>query len=125
LAANEPPQPPYVLLFEEAAPGAMPLLISVDGRGALPLFDSVEKAQDFVDSTDFGSDWKPIEVSGAGLLTVLETYRGQVEYVALNPPPAEEGGGMRVEMGSLEELIEAYGASREDDLFDLGSFGQN
>jgi hypothetical protein len=125
LAANEPPQPPYVLLFEEAAPGAMPLLISVDGRGALPLFDSAEKAQDFVDSTDFGSDWKPIEVSGAGLLTVLETYRGQVEYVALNPPPAEEGGGMRVEMGSLEELIEAYGASREDDLFDLGSFGQN
>jgi hypothetical protein len=124
LAANEPPQPPYVLLFEEAAPGAMPLLISVDGRGALPLFDSAEKAQDFVDSTDFGSDWKPIEVSGAGLLTVLETYRGQVEYVALNPPPAEEGGGMRVEMGSLEELIEAYGASREDDLFDLGSFGQ-
>jgi hypothetical protein len=124
LAANEPPQPPYVLLFEEAAPGAMPLLISVDGRGALPLFDSVEKAQDFVDSTDFGSDWKPIEVSGAGLLTVLETYRGQVEYVALNPPPAEEGGGMRVEMGSLEELIEAYGASREDNLFDLGSFGQ-
>ncbi len=125
MAANEPPQPPYVLLFEEAAPGAMPLLISVDGRGALPLFDSAEKAQDFVDSTDFGSDWKPIEVSGAGLLTVLETYRGQVEYVALNPPPAEEGGGMRVEMGSLEELIEAYGASREDDLFDLGSFGQN
>jgi hypothetical protein len=124
LAANEPPQPPYVLLFEEAAPGAMPLLISVDGRGALPLFDSAEKAQDFVDSTDFGSDWKPIEVSGAGLLTVLETYRGQVEYVALNPPPAEEGGGMRVEMGSLEELIEAYGASREDNLFDLGSFGQ-
>jgi hypothetical protein len=32
---------------------------------------------------------------------------------------------MQVEMGGLEELIEAYGASREDDLFGLGGFGQN
>jgi hypothetical protein len=125
MTANEPPQPPYVLLFEEAAPGAVPLLVSVDDRRALPLFDSAEKAQDFVDSTDFGPDWKPVEVSGAGLLAVLETCRGQVEYVALNPPPAREGGGMQVEMGGLEELIEAYGASREDDLFGLGGFGQN
>ena len=125
MAANEPPQPPYVLLFEEATPGAVPLLISVGDRGALPLFDSSEKAQAFVTSTDFGPDWKPVEVSGAGLLAVLETCRGQVEYVALNPPPAREGGGMQVEMGGLEELIEAYGASREDDLFGLGGFGQN
>ena len=125
MTANEPPQPHYVLLFEEAAPGAVPLLVSVDGRGALPLFDSAEKAQDFVDSTDFGPDWKPIEVSGAGLLAVLETCRGQVEYVALNPPPAREGGGMQVEMGGLEELLEAFQASREDDLFGLGGLGQN
>jgi hypothetical protein len=125
MATNEPPQPPYVLLFEEAAPGAVPLLISVDHRGALPLFDSAEKAQVFANSTDFGPGWKPIEVSGAGLLAVLETCRGQVEYVALNPPPAREGGGMNVEMGGLEELIEAFQASREDDLFGLGGFGQN
>jgi hypothetical protein len=125
MAANEPPQPPYVLLFEEAAPGAVPLLISVDARGALPLFDSAEKAQGFVCSTDFGPGWKPIEVSGAGLLAVLEACRGQVEYVALNPPPAEEGGGMKVEMGGLEELIEAFQASRQDDLFGLGGIGQN
>ena len=125
MATNEPPQPPYVLLFEEAAPGAVPLLISVDDRRALPLFDSAEKAQGFVDSTDFGPDWKPVEVSGAGLLAVLETCRGQVEYVALNPPPAREGGGMQVEMGGLEELLEAFQASREDDLFGLGGLGQN
>ncbi len=121
MAANEPPQPPYVLLFEEAAPGAVPLMISVDDRGALPLFDSAGKAQAFVDSTDFGPDWKPVEVSGAGLLAVLETCRGWVEYVALNPPPAREGGGMKVEMGGLEELIEALQTSPEDDLFGLGS----
>jgi hypothetical protein len=125
MTANEPPQPPYVLLFEEAAPGALPLLISMDDRGALPLFDSSEKAQVFVDSTGFGPDWKPIEVSGAGLLAVLETCRGQVEYVALNPPPAREGGGMKVEMGGLDELIEAFQASQEDDLFGLGGFNQN
>jgi hypothetical protein len=126
VAANEPPQPPYVLLFEEATPGAVPLLISVGDRGALPLFDSAEKAQLFVDSAkNFGPDWKPVEVSGAGLLAALKVCRGQVEYVALNPPPARAGGGMKVRMGSLEELIEAFEASQEDDLFGLGGFGQN
>ncbi len=124
MTANEPPQPPYVLLFEEAVPGAVPLLISVDDRGALPLFDSAEKAQVFVESTDFGPDWKPVEVSGGGLLAILKTCRGQVEYVTLNPPPAREGGGMKVEMGGLEELIDALEQShQEHDLFGLGSNG--
>jgi hypothetical protein len=46
-----------------------------------------------------------------------------VEYVALNPPPAKEGG-MKVRMGSLRELVDALEASRrEDDLFGLGSGG--
>ncbi len=123
MAANEVPQPPYVLLFQEAAPGAEPLMISVDDRGALPLFDSAEKAGAFLASTSFGPDWKPVEVSGAGLVAVLESWRGQVEYVALNPPPARAEGGMQVEMGGLEELIEALQMSPEDDLFDLGSNG--
>ena len=119
------PQPPYVLLFEEAAPLPAPLLISVDGRGALPLFDSAEKADAFLASADFGPDWKPVEVSGAGLVAVLESCRGQVEYVALSPPPAREEGGMKVEMGGLEELIEALQTSPEDDLFGLGDLNQN
>lgn len=122
MAANEI-APPYVLLFEEATPGAMPLMISVDDHGALPLFDSAEKAEAFLSSADFGPDWRPVEVSGAGLLAVLESCRHQVEYVALNPPPARAEGGMKVEMGSLEELIEALQASPEDDLFGLGSNG--
>ena len=120
------PRPPYVLLFEEAAPGAMPLVISVDDRGALPLFDSAQKARAFLSSTDFGPDWKPVEVSGAGLVAVLESCRGQVEYVALNPPPAREEGGMKVEMGGLEELIGAFDQSRqEDDLFGIGGPNPN
>lgn len=125
MAANEVPRPPYVLLFEEAAPGAEPLLISVDGRGALPLFDSVEKADTFLSSANFGPDWKPVEVSGAGLVAVLESCRDKVEYVALSPPPAREEGGMKVEMGGLEELIEALQTSPEDDLFGIGGLNQN
>jgi hypothetical protein len=127
VASNEIPQPPYILLFEEAAPGATPLVISVDDRGALPLFDSNAKAQALLDSTDFGPGWKPVEVSGAGLVAVLEACRGQVEYVALNPPPAREGGGMKVEMGNLDELIEALEQSLQEDdgLFGLEGISPN
>ena len=122
MPAREAPQPPYVLLFEEAAPRAEPLVISVDDRPALPLFGSTQNAEAFLSSTNFGPGWKPVEVSGAGLLAVLESYRGRVEYVALNPPPAN-ASGMKVEMGGLEELIEAFEQSREDDLFGLGGLG--
>lgn len=124
MTEREAPQPPYVLLFEEAAPGAEPLMISVDDRPSLPLFDSNGRAEAFLDSTDFGPGWKPVEVSGAGLLSILEACRGRVEYVALNPPPAS-AGGMKVEMGSIEELISALQTSREDDLFGLGGLNQN
>jgi hypothetical protein len=120
--AREAPQPPYVLLFEEATPGAEPLMVSVDERPALPLFDAAAKAEAFLASADLGPKWRPLEVSGAGLLVVLEACRGKVEYVALNPPPARTGG-MRVEMGGLGELIEAFRQSPEDNLFGLGSDG--
>ena len=97
-------------------------MIAVDDRPALPLFDSAERTQAFLASADFGPGWRPVEVSGAGLLAVLEACRGKVEYVALNPPPARTGG-MRVEMGGLGELIEAFRQNSEDDLFGLGSDG--
>jgi hypothetical protein len=117
------PQPPYVLLFEEVAAGARPLTILVDDRGAVPLFDSEEKVRAFVASTDFGAGLKPVEVSGAGLVRALESVRDEVDYVAINPPPAGEGP-MKVRMGSLEELIEALQRSQqEQDLFGLGSNG--
>ena len=124
MPAREAPQPPYWLVFERVAPGAEPLMVSVDERPALPLFDSADKAESFLASADFGPGWRPVEVSGAGLLTVLETCRGKVEYVALDPPPARTGG-MRVEMGGLGELIEALSQNPEDDLFGLGQDGSN
>jgi hypothetical protein len=117
------PQPPYVLLFQEAAPDADPLVILIDNRPSLPLFGSVANAEGFLSSADFGPGWKPVEVSGAGLLAVLEGCRGEAEYVALDPPPAGEGV-MRVEMGSLEGLIEALETSQQEtNLFGLGSNG--
>ena len=125
MPAREAPQPPYVLLFQEAASGAEPLLISVGDRGTLPLFASAGNAQAFLDSADFGPDWKPVEVSGMGLIAVLEGCRGKVEYVALDPPPASESG-MRVEMGALDELIEALQTGGgEDDLFGIGGLDRN
>ena len=125
MPTREAPQPPYVLLFQEAASGAEPLLISVDDRGALPLFGSAEGAQAFLDSTDFGAGYKPVEVSGMGLIAVLERCRGKVASVALDPPPASKSG-MKVELGSLDELVEALQTGGgENDLFGLGGLGSN
>ena len=123
MSSDEMPRPPYVLLFEEVVSGAQPLAILVGERGAVPLFDSVAKAEAFLASTDLGQEFEPVEVSSAGLIRALESVGDEVKYVALNPPPAKEGG-MRARMGSLRELADALETSRqEDDLFGLGSGG--
>ena len=123
MASNALPRPPYLLVFEEVVPGAQPLAITMGEHGAVPLFDSAAKAEAFLASTDFGPDLEPVEVSNAGLIRALESVGDRVEYVALNPPPATEGG-MRVRMGSLRELVEALEiSSQEDDIFGLGSEG--
>src|SRR5918998_2461253 len=119
MASQEMPRQPYMLLFEDVVPGATPLTILVDDRGAVPLFDSEDKAEGFLASTDFDAEFEAVEVSGAGLARALESVEREVGYVAINPPPAGEGP-MRVRMGGLTELIEALRQSPEDDLFDLG-----
>ena len=120
MASNELPRPPYILLFEGGTRRDEPLAVSVDDRGALPLFDSATKAALFLSSTGFGPAWEPVAVSTADLIATLESYRDTVGYVALNPPPATESGSMKVRMGKLDELIEALQEERqEDNLFDL------
>lgn len=119
MPAEEAPQPPYVLLFEETAPDTLPLVILVDERPTVPLFGSEEQAETFAAATDFGAELKAAEVSKARLIRALEAVRDHAGYVALNPPPATKGG-MKVKMGGLEELIEALQTSPEDDLFGIG-----
>ena len=122
MPAEEAPQPPYVLLFEEVTPEALPLVILVDDRPAVPLFSSEARAEDFLASADFGADLEAVDVSKAGLIRALEAVREHADYVALDPPPAARGG-MKVRMGSLVELVEALQTSPEDDLFGLGGLG--
>ena len=119
MPAKEAPQPPYVLLFEEITPDALPLVILVDEKAAVPLFASATAAEVFLASTGFGETLEAVEVSKAGLLRALESVREPAGYVALNPPPATRGG-MKVEMGGLAELIEALQTNPEDDLFGIG-----
>jgi hypothetical protein len=119
VASDEMPRPPYVLLFGEVVPGALPLTVLVDDRGAVPLFDSEAKAGAFLASTDFGADFEAVKVSRSGLARALESVEHEVGYVAINPPPAGEGP-MRVRMGGLAELIDALKQEGEDDLFGLG-----
>lgn len=123
MASEELPWPPYVLLFEEVVPDARPLVILVNERGAVPLFGSTALAGAFLASTDFGPNLEPVEVSSAGLIRALRSVENEAEYVALDPPPAGEGG-MKVRIGSLRELVNGLEANRrEDDLFGLGSGG--
>lgn len=122
MPAEEAPQPPYVLLFEEVTPDAPPLVILVDDRPAVPLFDLETTAETFLASAGFGEDLEAVEVSKAGLIRALEAVREHADYVALNPPPASRGG-MKVRMGGLEELVEALQTSPEDDLFGIGGLG--
>lgn len=118
-ASTEPPKQPYILLFEGGNSASFPLAVSVGERGAVPLFDSKEKAGAFLKSTGLGDEFSPMEVSTSGLIETLESVGDQVEYVAINPPPASEGG-VKVRMGGLTELIEALREGRDEvDLFDF------
>lgn len=75
------------------------LAISLDDGEAIPLFDSIEEAEDFLASTgDFGRDWLAQEIPAADLLQLLEYQGEEVEHVALSPPPERLEGGMEVQV---------------------------
>src|SRR5215207_4196033 len=83
------------------------LAIVLDDGDAMPLFDSVEEAEEFLASTgDFGDDWRPREVSGRELIELLEYQGEEVEYVALSPPPENLEGGMEVNVIYREILTD-------------------
>lgn len=75
------------------------LAISLDDGEAIPLFDSIEEAEEFLTSTgSFGEDWLAQEVPAHVLLELLEYQGEEVEYVALSPPPERLEGGMEVQV---------------------------
>ncbi len=83
------------------------LAIVLDDGEAIPLFDSVEEAEEFLDSTgDFGRDWRAQEVSARELIELLEYQGEEVEYVALSPPPENLEGGMEVQVIYRQILID-------------------
>ena len=83
------------------------LAIVLDDGEAIPLFDSVEEAEDFLASTGaFGEDWRAREVSAGELIELLEFQGEEVEYVALSPPPENLEGGMEVQLLYREILID-------------------
>lgn len=86
-----------------------------EAEEAIPLFDSIEEAEEFLAATgDFGKDWLAQEVSVRALLELLEYQGEEVEHVALSPPPERLEGGMEVQVipryaftSLLERQIEA------------------
>lgn len=82
------------------------LAIVLDDGEAIPLFDSVEEAEEFLDATgNFGADWQAREVSAGDLISLLEYQGEEVPYVALSPPPERLEGGMEVNVLDREVLI--------------------
>ncbi|MFL6059399.1 MAG: hypothetical protein ACJ732_10900 [Rubrobacteraceae bacterium] len=78
-----------------------------DSEEAVPLFDSVEEAEEFLDSIgEFGEDWRAREVSAQELIALLEYQGEEVEYVTLSPPPERMEGGMEVQLLYREILID-------------------
>lgn len=86
------------------------LAIALEDGDAIPLFESLEEAREFLLSTgDFGRDWFPVEISAQDLLRLLEFQGDEVEYVALSPPPERLTGGMEVNLiprSALTMLLE-------------------
>ena len=83
------------------------LAVVLDDGEAIPLFDSMEEAKTFLDSTgDFGKDWRAKQVSTRELIELLEYQGDEVQYVTLSPPPERLEGGMEVNVIYREILTD-------------------
>lgn len=89
----------------EAQDGLLAIVLD-GGERAVPLFDSAQEAQTFLDSTgDFGTDWRAREVPAWELAELLEYQGEEVGYVALSPPPEDLEGGMELNVVEREVLV--------------------
>jgi hypothetical protein len=98
----------HVILVGGPEAGDELLAIVLDrSEEAIPLFDSVEEAEEFLSSIgEYGEDWRAREVSAGELISLLEYQGEEVEYVALSPPPENLEGGMEVQLLYRELLID-------------------
>lgn len=83
------------------------MAIELDDGEAIPLFESVEEAEEFLRSIgDYGEHWRAREVSPQHLIEVLEYQGEEVVHVALSPPPERMTGGMEVQVIDREMLAQ-------------------
>ncbi len=79
------------------------LAIVLDDGEAVPLFDSIGEAEEFLDATgDFGRDWHAIEVSAEELIVLLSHQTDEVRHIAISPPPEDWSGGMEIQVLDIE-----------------------
>ncbi len=89
----------HVVIMGGPEPESELLAIVLDDGQAIPLFDSTEEAEEFLEATgDFGRDWHAIEVSAGELITLLAHQEGEVRHIAISPPPEDWSGGMEVQV---------------------------
>jgi hypothetical protein len=83
------------------------MAIELDDGEAIPLFESVEEAEEFLRSIgDYGEHWRAEEVSPHHLVEILEYQGEEVVHVALSPPPERMTGGMEVQIIDREMLAQ-------------------
>ncbi|MBA2693912.1 MAG: hypothetical protein H0U65_15705 [Rubrobacter sp.] len=86
-------------------PEAEPELLAIvlDDGHAIPLFDSTEEAEEFLEATgDFGRDWFAVEVSAEELIPLLAHQEEEVRHIAISPPPERGTGGMEIQVLDIE-----------------------
>jgi hypothetical protein len=90
-------------------PGAL-RTIQVGRERALPIFESVEAAEDFLILSGSGPEWEVADgprESFIGLLREKVAPSGAVRYVTVNPPASLRGGeSPAVELIPIERFIE-------------------
>lgn len=97
----------HVVILGGPEPEPELLAIVLDDGQAIPLFDSTEEADEFLEATgDFGRDWHAIEVSAEELIPLLAHQGDEVRYVAVSPPPEQWTGGMEVQILEREVFTE-------------------
>lgn len=93
----------HVVIMGGPEPEPELLAIALDDGHAIPLFDSPEEAEEFLEATgDFGRGWFAIGVSAAELLPLLAHQTEEVRHIAISPPPEDWSGGMEVQVLDIE-----------------------